>query len=178
MDIVILAAMTTPERSLIYREAQLSDLPIIVDIYNSTIASRMVTADTEIVSVESKLPWFNQHNPLTRPLWMVEQPNGEAIGWVSFQSFYGRPAYNGTAEISIYIDGNHRKKGYGRSILKESIERAPALGINTILAFIFAHNAPSITLFKKEDFEEWGYFPDIAVLDNIQRSLIILGRKV
>lgn len=163
---------------LIYRDATLTDLTSITAIYNSTVASRMVTADTEPVSVESKLPWFKSHNPQTRPLWMVELGNGEVIGWLSFQSFYGRPAYQGTAEISIYIDEEHRGKGYGRSILKEAIAKAPNLTISTILAFIFAHNTPSVALFQKEGFDIWGNFPDIAVLDGIQRSLLILGKKV
>ena len=37
-----------------YRDATQKDLTKIVEIYNSTIASRMVTADTELVTVESK----------------------------------------------------------------------------------------------------------------------------
>ena len=39
--------------------AHQSDLPKIVSTYNSTIASRLVTADLEPVSVESKQAWFN-----------------------------------------------------------------------------------------------------------------------
>lgn len=34
--------------------ADITDLPKIVDIYNETIASRMVTADLEPVSIASK----------------------------------------------------------------------------------------------------------------------------
>ncbi|CAN5380241.1 hypothetical protein BH11PSE11_BH11PSE11_26510 [soil metagenome] len=37
-----------------HRLARLEDLPAIVAIYNSTVASRQVTADTEPVSVESR----------------------------------------------------------------------------------------------------------------------------
>ena len=40
------------------RLARQSDLPKIVDIYNQTIDSRMVTADTEAQSVDSKQSWF------------------------------------------------------------------------------------------------------------------------
>jgi len=39
---------------VIIRTALESDLPAIVEIYNSTVPSRMVTADTEPVSVESR----------------------------------------------------------------------------------------------------------------------------
>ena len=55
-----------------FRDATLDDLPKIVEIYNSTVTSRLVTADLEPVSVESKLSWFHQHNSEFRPLWMVE----------------------------------------------------------------------------------------------------------
>ncbi|MFC5875813.1 GNAT family N-acetyltransferase [Chryseobacterium arachidis] len=55
-----------------FRNANLEDLPKIVEIYNSTIPSRMVTADTEPVSVESRLQWFKEHNAETRPLWIIE----------------------------------------------------------------------------------------------------------
>ena len=84
------------------RNAVIEDLDDIVGIYNSTIPGRMVTADTEKVTVESKKQWFYEHFPSFRPLWVMEN-NEKIIGWLSFQSFYGRPAYNATAEISIYI---------------------------------------------------------------------------
>ena len=58
-----------------FRNANSSDLPLIVEIYNSTIASRLVTADTEPVSVESRINWFEAHNADTRPLWIIEEDN-------------------------------------------------------------------------------------------------------
>jgi L-amino acid N-acyltransferase YncA len=32
----------------------------------------MVTADTEPVSVESRIEWFHKHTPEKRPLWVIE----------------------------------------------------------------------------------------------------------
>ena len=161
-----------------FRDATLEDLPKIVEIYNSTVASRLVTADLEPVSVESKLDWFSEHNSETRPLWMVQASQENTIGWVSFQDFYGRPAYQKTAEISIYIDENFRDKGFGRQILELSIEKCPSLGIENLLAFIFAHNLPSLTLFEKFGFELWGNLKNIAEMDGEKRSLIILGKTI
>lgn len=163
---------------LIYRDAKRSDLEKITEIYNSTIASRLVTADTEPVSVESKIKWFEEHSPEKRPLWVIEDELKEIVGWVSFQSFYGRPAYDATVEISIYLDSNQRGKGLGKQVLGFCIDKAPEFGIKTILGFIFSHNEPSIKLFKHFGFEEWANFPNIATLDNIERSLTILGKRV
>lgn len=163
--------------ALTFRHATQQDLPTIVAIYNSVIPGRMVTADTEPVSVESKLTWFNNHNPQKRPLYIVTD-NNNVIGWVSLESFYGRPAYNQTAEVSIYLDEAARGKGYGKEILKTIIDQAPAFGIKSLLGYIFAHNEPSLKLFKSFGFEQWALFPNVAVLDGIERSLIIVGKRV
>jgi len=163
--------------SLQFRHAAETDLPRIVDIYNSTIAGRMVTADTSPVTPESRLPWFQAHNTTHRPLWMIDL-DGNNIGWMSFQSFYGRPAYNGTVEVSIYLAESARGKGLGKQILRYAMEVAPQYGVQTLLGFIFAHNIPSLKLFTDMGFIEWAHLPEIAVLDGIERSLKILGYKI
>lgn len=163
--------------NLQFRHATLEDLPAIVDVYNSTIAGRMVTADTTPVTVESRLPWFHAHNTTQRPLWMIDL-DGNHVGWMSFQSFYGRPAYNATVEVSIYLAESARGKGLGKKILQHAITIAPEFGVETLLGFIFAHNEPSLKLFMNMGFEEWAHLPEIAVLDGVKRSLKILGKKI
>jgi L-amino acid N-acyltransferase YncA len=160
-----------------FRNATREDLPVIVEIYNSTVPGRMVTADTEPVSVESRLQWCQDHEPSRRPLWIVCSEN-QPVGWVSFQSFYGRPAYNATAEISIYVHENFRGIGFGKQILDHAMQKCESLQIKTLLGYIFAHNLPSINLFREKGFSEWGLFPKIAVLDGIERDLVILGKRV
>ena len=160
-----------------FRDANIEDLPIIVDIYNSTVPTRMVTADTEPVSINDRLGWFNEHHPHRRPLWVVEYGD-DILGWVSLQSFYGRPAYDATAEISIYLHEDIRGKGLGKKILNKVITACPTLEIDTLLGFIFGHNEPSIGLFLSFGFEKWAHLPEVAKLDGIKRDLIIFGKKI
>jgi phosphinothricin acetyltransferase len=160
-----------------YRDATLEDLPRIVEIYNSTIAGRMVTADTEVVSVGSRLGWFHDHTG-KRPLWVVLDQDEKIMGWVSFQSFYGRPAYDATAEISIYLDQLMRSRGLGKKVLEYAMASCSNLKIKTLLGFIFSHNEPSLKLFKHAGFQEWALLPNIAVLDGIDRSLVIMGKRI
>jgi L-amino acid N-acyltransferase YncA len=162
---------------LAFRHATEQDLPAIVAIYNSVIPGRMVTADTEPVSVESRRAWYHNHNPQKRPLYIISDGD-TIIGWVSLESFYGRPAYNHTAEVSIYLDEAARGKGYGKEILKTIINQAPTLGVKSLLGYIFAHNEPSLKLFKSFGFEQWALFPNVAVMDGVERSLIIVGKRV
>lgn len=157
--------------------AEANDLPKIVATYNSTIASRLVTADLEPVSVESRRTWFEAHLPGKRPLWLVIA-EGRYAGWVSFNSFYGRPAYDGTAEVSIYLEESARGSGLGRLCLHKAIDAAPGLGVNKLLGFIFGHNTVSLRLFESFGFQRWGCLPGVANLDGVARDLIILGLKI
>ena len=155
------------------RHAKLNDLERIVHIYNSSIASRMSTADTEPVTLESKIEWFQSHSN-RYPIFVTEDA-GRVVGWVSFEEFYGRPAYHLTAEISLYVDPQYQGRGIGSGLLKLAIQECSTLGIKNIAAYIFSHNAPSISLFEKNDFVEWGQLPNIAQMDGQLFSLSILG---
>ena len=138
----------------------------------------MATADTEPVSVESRVQWFHEHTPNSRPLWIIENNKGEIIGWISFQSFYGRTAYAATIELSVYLEVSHRGKGLGKQVVHHVLSEAPKFGVKTILGYIFVHNEPSIKLFKSFGFDVWATLPKIAVLDGVERSLNIVGKRI
>lgn len=165
------------EENFEIRDAVIDDLPQIVAIYNSTISSRTVTADTDCITVESRMGWFAEHSPGFRPLWVIESER-EVCGWLSFQSFYGRPAYSATAELSIYIKEEYRRKGLGPLLLQRAIDACGRLGIKTLLGFIFGHNKPSLTLVSRFGFEKWGLLPAVAELDGVERDLVIVGKKI
>ena len=161
---------------MIIRNAVDSDLISIVDIYNQSIPGRTSTADLLPFSVEQKIDWFHSHNE-KRPIKVAEK-DGKIIGWLSMRNFYGRPAYSGTVEISIYVSYQEHNKGVGNAMLNHIIQIAPELEIHSLVGFIFAHNLPSISLFKKYGFEEWGLLPEIAILVDEKASLMILGKKI
>ncbi len=160
------------------RDATLEDLASIVEIYNSTIPGRVVSADTEPVSVEQRLPWFHEHDPARRPIWVAEE-DGEVVGWLSLGDFWdGRPAYDGTAEIGVYVKEGHRGGGIGGRMLEGAIGRAPDLGIKTLTAGAFAGNELSLRLFERFGFERWAYFPRVAELDGNEQDLVVLGLRL
>lgn len=158
------------------RDATRGDLPAIVDIYNASIPSRMATADMTPVSVEQREAWFAEFDPARRPLWVACDEDGKAVAWLSLRSFYGRPAYHETVEVGVYTAPVAQRRGLARALLRHAVEAAPRLGVRTILAFVFGHNRPSLTLFAAEGFSTWGTLPGVAELDGVRRDLVILGR--
>jgi L-amino acid N-acyltransferase YncA len=162
---------------MLRRDARPADLPAIVAIYNATIPSRMVTADLEPVDAASRIPWFDAHSPGRHPLWVADI-DGRIAAWLSFSTFHSRAAYDGTAELSIYVATEHRHRGLGRRLLADAIDHAPSIGLHTLVGLVFGHNAPSLALFESAGFARWGTLPRVAVLDGVERDLVYVGRRV
>jgi L-amino acid N-acyltransferase YncA/cephalosporin hydroxylase len=160
---------------MIIRDAVEADLPVIVQIYNATVPTRMVTAELEPTTVEARLPWFREHSSEHYPFWVAES-EGRVIGWLDFKKFLPRCAYSGTAEISVYVDQEFRRRGVGQRLLEHAIARAPSLGITALVGLIFGHNESSLRLFQRLGFERWGFFPAVAQLDGVERDLAVMGQ--
>lgn len=160
------------------RHAREADLAEIVAIYNASIPGRMATADLAPVSVADRRPWFAEFSPERRPLFVSCDVAGRPLAWLSLRSFYGRPAYDETVEVGLYTAPRAQRRGHGRALLAHALSRAPALRITTLLAFTFAHNTPSLRLFRDTGFAEWGSLPGVARLDGVRRDLLILGRAL
>lgn len=155
------------------RHATDTDLPRIVEIYNQSIPGGWSTADTQPVTVEARLPWFRQHDPQRRPIWVCEVDEGIA-GWVSLEWFYaGRPAYNKTAEISFYVASAYQGQGIGTFMVKGAIAQCPSLGITSLIAMHFDHNQASAKVTNRLGFEPVGHLERIADLDSHECGLVI-----
>lgn len=160
------------------RTARVEDLPAIVEIYNAIIPGRQVTADLHPVTVEQRRPWFEACQAGGRPISVVTSEDGNVVAWMSFDRFSPRAAYDGTAMIAVYVAEAHRRHGVGRALVTTAIQRAPQLELHTLLGYIFAHNRPSLELFTALGFSRWAHLPRVAVLDGVERDLVIMGRRV
>lgn len=159
------------------RDAKPEDLAAIVAIYNASIPGRMSTADLQPVEVDQRREWFRGHTPDRHPLWVLER-EGEVAGWASLQSFHERRAYEATAEVSVYVSPRHQRHGVANRLLSEVMKRAGGLGLETLVAFVFGHNAPSLSLFERHGFQRWAHLPRVARLEGVERDLIILGLRL
>lgn len=163
---------------MIIRIAQETDFKEIINIYNSTIASRQVTADLKPVSVEERLGWFQAHQKPHRPMFVCCNTDNQIVAWATFSDYYARAAYDITAEISIYVSATQRGQKLGQTMLQHMLDMAPSLNIKNVVAVIFGHNTPSLALFEKFGFAHWGLLPRVCELDNIEADIVLLGKRL
>ncbi len=155
------------------RDATPADLSAIVNIYNQSIPAGRATADTQPITVADRVEWFKQFSPDKRPIWVAEE-EGRIVGCVYVTSFYGgRPAYDKTAEISLYIDTDYQSKGLGTTLMQSMIDACPELGITTLIGMHFDHNEATKRLNDKFGFELVGHLPEIAEVLGQKRGLMI-----
>jgi L-amino acid N-acyltransferase YncA len=160
------------------RLATEADLPAIVDIYNQSIPGGWSTADTTPIAVEDRVEWFRKFDSTRRPIWVTEV-NGEIAATMYLSSFYaGRPAYDATAEISVYIAAAFQRKGLGRRLKQWVIDQCPQLGITTLLSMYFDHNEATRRINESLGFEPMGHLKEIAVVQGEKRGLIIAARRI
>ena len=161
------------------RLAHPDDLPAITAIYNQNIASKRATADLLPVTVDSRQAWFDaHHNDPKRPIYVLCDALSKIVAWGSFSDLYARPAYHISSEISVYIHQDAQKKGIGAALVGWMLQQAPSLGLHHVVALIFAHNTPSIKLFNKLGFSQWGYMPSVCDMQGFYADVVMLGRSV
>jgi L-amino acid N-acyltransferase YncA len=163
---------------LLIRHGEERDLAAIVSIYNASIPGRLSTADVEPVTVAAREEWFRGFDPATRPIWVAEADGGAIAGWLGFRSFYGRPAYHRTVESAVYVAPEHQREGVARRLITHALSQCQDLGIANVLAFVFAHNMPSVTLFEAHGFGRWGLLPKVCEMDGKEHDVLILGKRI
>ena len=160
------------------RDATEADLPAIVDIYNQSIPGGWSTADITPITVADRVDWFRKFEPRKRPIWVAEM-DGQVVAWVSLSSFYaGRPAYDATAEVSMYIATAYQRRGIGRALKQRMIDHCPRLGVTTLLSMHFDHNEATRRINEDLGFQQMGHLTEIAVVQGQKRGLVISALRI
>lgn len=158
---------------LTIRDATLADLPTVFTIYNHEVEHGIATFDTVPRQLGQDDGWLTHREP-RHPV-LVAERRGEVVGWGSLSPWSEKGAYARTAEVSVYVDRDHRGEGVGKELLTALIARAPAGGIAVLLARIADANPQSIALHEAAGFgpvgvqrrcgEKFGRVLDVALMD-------------
>jgi phosphinothricin acetyltransferase len=160
------------------RLAHRSDLSAINDIYNQAVKELFCTAHLTPVSMEQRVTWYREHDPGRFPVYVITE-EGRVLGWVSLAPYRaGRQALKHVAEVSYYVDQDHRRRGIGQQLLNHAMAVAPGFEFSILIAILLGKNAASIGLLERSGFTRWGKMPGIARIGNERADHLYYGRKL
>lgn len=147
-------------KAISIRNAELSDLDAITDIYNEAILTSTATFDTDPKSTSERLEWFNSHDA-RHPI-VVAVLDGKVVGWASLSRWSERSAYDDTGETSFYVKAEHRGKGIGRKLKQAIIDEARRLRFHTLVARVASESNESLHLNESLGFVHIGTMKEVG----------------
>jgi len=142
------------------RTATAADLPAMTAVYNEAVAHSLATFDTEPRGEDH----YEAAVASTRPgdHVVVAEVDGQVVGMAYSGTYRTRPAYDGTREVSVYLDPGARRAGLGRRLYDELLARVDADGVHTCLAVISLPNPASEALHRAVGFVSAGVLREVG----------------
>jgi phosphinothricin acetyltransferase len=142
------------------RPATENDLEAIRAIFNYYVTRSTCTFQIELETAEERIAWFRGRSEL-HPV-TVAEGDGGVIGWAALSPWKSRCAYTNSAEASVYVHHEYHRRGIGKALLLDLIERAKVTGLHTIIGGTCSEQAASIALQVALGFELVGTFRQVG----------------
>jgi L-amino acid N-acyltransferase len=141
---------------VVIRLATAADLSAVRAIYNHYVLTSSCTFQLEPDTEAERSAWFQAHgerHPAT-----AAECLGEVIGWGSLSPWMKREAYARTVEASVYVDSQHHRRGIGKKLLADLLDRARMIGHHVVIGGACTEQPASIALQESFGFVSVGTF--------------------
>ncbi len=156
------------------RPATSLDVGAITEIYNHAILTTLATFDTEPKDEADRLRWLDSHD--ARHPVVVAVHDTKVVGWASITAWSDRRAYDGTAEVSIYVREGQQGRGVGKTLLRALVEASLQGGLHVLLARIVDGNAVSVKLHEQLGFSSIGLMKAVGFKFGKRRDVLLMQR--
>ncbi|HJZ60131.1 MAG TPA: GNAT family N-acetyltransferase [Gemmataceae bacterium] len=166
--------------ALLIRSATVADLEAIRDIYNYYVSHSTCTFQIEPDTQAGRLTWFCDRSP-AHPV-IVAEVASTIVGWAALSAWSSRCAYSRTVEASVYIRHDQHRRGIGRALMLELIERARSAGHHSIIGGACTEQTASLALQAALGFERVACFREVGYkfgrwLDVAYMQLLLGGNE-
>lgn len=136
--------------------AGIEDAAAINEIYNYYVDESTCTFQTVHETLQARVEWLanrTERHPVT-----VCRLGGKVIAWGALSPWKGRSGYDYTVEVSFYVHHEHLRRGIGKRLLRDLIDRAEATGCHVLIGGVCTEHAGSIRLQESFGFEKVAHF--------------------
>ena len=134
----------------------------ILDILNEAIVNSTALYDYVPRPPQAMATWFATKRANGFPVVGAVDASGALAGFASWGTFRAFPAYKYTVEHSVYVHHQHRRRGLGKLLIGELIQRARMSDVHVMVGCIDASNAASIDLHRRLGFVHSGTFEQVG----------------
>lgn len=122
------------QEKAVIRSVGIEDAERLLEIYGYYTLETAISFEYEVPSLEE---FRNRiRKTLQKYPYLVVEEEGVIQGYCYAGPFVGRAAYDWSAELSIYLDRNAKKRGYGRMLYEAVEEKLKEMGILNLYACI------------------------------------------
>jgi L-amino acid N-acyltransferase YncA len=159
------------------REAKLSDIPYLANIYNQGIEDRIATLETKLRDSNDMEEWLTARDERYKVL-VIEDNSTTVKGWASINVFNSRCCYSGIGDLSIYIERDKRGKGLGKILLGRLLDAAKEQDFNKLVLNTFEFNDVGKRLYRTLGFREVGTYINQGILDGKFVNITIMEKLI
>lgn len=142
------------------RAASADDAGAINDIQNYYVVNSTATFMTEPVALEQRLRWL-ENRAEVYPVTVVESGD-QVVGWSALDVFRARPAYRHTTEFSVYVHHGWHRRGVGRALVLDLVERARSVGHHAMVGGCCSESTGVIALLQALGFSKVAHFSEVG----------------
>ena len=143
-----------------FEEIKEQDLSEVKKIYDWYIENSTVTFHTKPIRIDQLKEFIYVNHSLYKSYLICI--DDDIAGYCFLTNYKKRPAYNRTAEITIYLKPTFCNKGIGKIALTHLEKKARENGLKNLIGIIAGDNEGSIALFEKSGFIKCAHFKNVG----------------
>jgi L-amino acid N-acyltransferase len=159
------------------RDAEESDLPGLLAIYNDVIATSTAVYTDAPVTLEDRRQWRQARLASGYPVLVAIDSSG-VLGFSTFGDFRSWPGYRYTVEHTVHVRADCRGRGIGSELLEALFPRAAALDKHVMIAGVDAANSASIRFHERLGFERAAHLKEVGHKFGRWLDLVFLQRWI
>ncbi|MCH8560142.1 GNAT family N-acetyltransferase [Nesterenkonia sp. DZ6] len=172
-------SLASPASPVRIRDAELPDLPAVVEIQTHYAHHTVTTFSEEPLSLAAWAESLEEKRAANHPFLLAEQA-GVVLGFAYAGHWRRKSAYGYTVEDTIYLRPGAEGRGVGRALLTELLARCEAAGHRQVIAVLTddVSTRASYALHLKLGFTQVGRLADVGVKRGQTLSTVLMQRSL